>query len=385
MENFEYCNPVRIVFGAGSIARIADLIDRDHKVMVTYGGGSIKRNGVYDQVAEALTSHTWVEFGGIEPNPHYETCMKAVEKARAEGVDVLLAVGGGSVIDGTKFIAAALRYTHGDPWEILQTRGAHVNDAVPLGTVLTLPATGSEMNMAAVISREQTQEKLAFLRPAVFPRFSILDPRVTYTLPRKYIRNGLVDAFVHVMEQYATVDSKAPLQDRQAEAIAKTLVTEAQAILAEPPDYEARATFMWCTTQALNGWINCGVVQDWSTHMIGHELTAFFGVDHAESLAVVLPGVWTHQFAKKRAKLAQLARRIWHHTQGDEDTQARAAIERTEAFFHAVGMPTRLTDYGIDRDGIQRIVQRFAERDTRLGEHQDIGPAEIEKILTSRL
>ncbi len=385
MENFEYCNPVRIVFGAGSIARIADLIDRDHKVMVTYGGGSIKRNGVYDQVAEALTSHTWVEFGGIEPNPHYETCMKAVEKARAEGVDVLLAVGGGSVIDGTKFIAAALRYTHGDPWEILQTRGAHVNDAVPLGTVLTLPATGSEMNMAAVISREQTQEKLAFLRPAVFPRFSILDPRVTYTLPRKYIRNGLVDAFVHVMEQYATVDSKAPLQDRQAEAIAKTLVTEAQAILAEPPDYEARATFMWCTTQALNGWINCGVVQDWSTHMIGHELTAFFGVDHAESLAVVLPGVWTHQFAKKRAKLAQLARRIWHHTQGDEDTQANAAIERTEAFFHAVGMPTRLSDYGIDRDGIQRVVQRFAERDTRLGEHQDIGPAEIERILTSRL
>jgi len=385
MENFEYCNPVRIVFGAGSIARIADLIDRDHKVMVTYGGGSIKRNGVYDQVAEALTSHTWVEFGGIEPNPHYETCMKAVEKARAEGVDVLLAVGGGSVIDGTKFIAAALRYTHGDPWEILQTRGAHVNDAVPLGTVLTLPATGSEMNMAAVISREQTQEKLAFLRPAVFPRFSILDPRVTYTLPRKYIRNGLVDAFVHVMEQYATVDSKAPLQDRQAEAIAKTLVTEAQAILAEPPDYDARATFMWCTTQALNGWINCGVVQDWSTHMIGHELTAFFGVDHAESLAVVLPGVWTHQFAKKRAKLAQLARRIWHQTQGDEDTQARAAMERTEAFFHAVGMPTRLSDYGIDRDGIQRVVQRFAERDTRLGEHQDIGPAEIEKILTSRL
>lgn len=385
MENFEYCNPVRIVFGAGSIARIADLIDRDHKVMVTYGGGSIKRNGVYDQVAEALASHTWVEFGGIEPNPRYETCMKAVEKARAEGVGFLLAVGGGSVIDGTKFIAAALRYTHGDPWEILQTRGVHVTDAVPLGTVLTLPATGSEMNMAAVISREQTQEKLAFSRPEVFPRFSILDPRVTYTLPRKYIRNGLVDAFVHVMEQYATVDSKAPLQDRQAEAIAKTLVTEAQAILAEPPDYDARATFMWCTTQALNGWINCGVVQDWSTHMIGHELTAFFGVDHAESLAVVLPGVWTHQFEKKKAKLAQLARRIWHHTQGDEDTQARAAIERTEAFFHAVGMPTRLSDYGIDRDGIQRIVQRFAERDTRLGEHQDIGPAEIETILTSRL
>jgi len=385
MNNFEYHNPVRIVFGRDTIKRLGELIPTDQKVMIVYGGGSIKRNGVYDQVAAALKGHTWTEFGGIEPNPSYETCMQAVAKARDEGAGFLLAVGGGSVIDGTKFIAAALRYTRGDPWEILQTRGAYVTDAVPLGTVLTLPATGSEMNMFAVISRKQTQEKLAFPHPSVYPRFSILDPRVTFSLPRKYVRNGIVDAFVHVMEQYATVNANAPLQDRQAEAVAKTLVEQAAAILADPPDYDARATFMWCTTQALNGLINCGVVQDWTTHMIGHELTAFFGIDHAESLAIVLPGVWTHRFEAKKAKLAQLARRLWHVTQGDPADQARAAIERVEGFFHEVGMPTRLGDYQIGPDGIDRVVTRLAGRGVRLGEHQDIGPDDVRAILQSRL
>ena len=385
MNDFEYHNPVRIVLGKGTIARVGDLVSPSEKVMFLYGGGSIKKNGVHAQVADALANHEVVEFAGIEPNPRYETCMKAVELARKDGVGFLLAVGGGSVLDGTKFIAAAIRYRGKDPWKILTSHGSVVESAMPLGTVLTLPATGSEMNINSVISRKSTDEKLAFGSPHVYPRFSILDPQVTYTLPRNQLRNGIVDAFTHVMEQYATYSVNSPLQDHQAEAIVKTLVEIAPAVLAEKPDYDARASFMWCTTQALNGLIGCGVVQDWTTHMIGHELTAFFGVAHAESLAIVLPGVWEHQFHNKQGKQAQLARRTWHVTSGDEASQARAGIEKTEAFFHSVGMPTRLGDYGIDKAGIDKVVERFTKRKALLGEHQNISAQEVGEILESRL
>lgn len=385
MNDFEYYNPVRIVLGKGTIARLSDLVQPSEKVMFLYGGGSIKNNGVYSQVTDALAKHDVVEFAGIEPNPRYETCMKAVDLAKQERVDFLLAVGGGSVLDGTKFIAAAIEHKGEDPWEILTSSGAVVKSALPLGTVLTLPATGSEMNSFSVVSRASTDEKLAFGSPCVYPRFSILDPEVTYTLPRNQLRNGLVDAFAHVMEQYATHSVNSPLQDRQAEAVVKTLIEIAPAVLAEKPDYDARASFMWCTTQALNGLIGCGVVQDWTTHMIGHELTAFFGVAHAESLAIVLPGVWEHEFDNKRGKLAQLARRIWHVTSGDKTTQAKAAIEKTEAFFHSVGMPTRLGNYGVDEAGIRKVVDRFTERKTVLGEHENIEAQEVGAILQSRL
>lgn len=385
MNDFEYHNPVRIVLGKGSIARVGELVSPSEKVMFLYGGGSIKKNGVYNQVTDALAKHNVVEFAGIEPNPRYETCMKAVDLAKQEQVDFLLAVGGGSVLDGTKFIAAATKYDGEDPWEILTSGGAAVKSALPLGAVLTLPATGSEMNSFSVVSRESTDEKLAFGSPCVYPRFSILDPQVTYTLPRNQLRNGIVDAFAHVMEQYATQSVNSPLQDRQAEAVVKTLIEIAPAVLAEKPDYDARASFMWCTTQALNGLIACGVIEDWATHMIGHELTAFFGVAHAESLAIVLPGVWEHEFDNKRGKLAQLARRTWHVTSGDETAQAKAAIEKTEAFFHSVGMPTRLGDYGIDEAGIRKVVDRFTKRKTVLGEHENIKAQEVGAILRSRL
>jgi len=385
MNNFEFCNPTRIVLGKGMIAQLSDLIEPDWKIMFVYGGGSIKKNGVYDQVTKALAGRDVVEFGGIEPNPRFETCLKAVELAKKEGVDFFLAVGGGSVLDGTKFIAAACAYEGDDPWEILATHGDSVRSVMPLGAVLTLPATGSEMNGNSVISRASTDEKLAFVSPHAFPRFSILDPEVTYTLPKNQLRNGIVDATVHVMEQYATYDVDSPLQDRQAEAIVRTLIEIAPAVLAEKPDYNARASFMWCATQALNMLINCGVVQDWSTHMIGHELTAFFGIAHAESLAIVMPGVWEHQFENKKGKLAQLARRLWHVTGGDEDSQARAAIEKMETFFHSVGMPTRLSDYKIDEAGIAKVVDRFAERGTVLGEHENITAKETGEILRSRL
>jgi NADP-dependent alcohol dehydrogenase len=380
MNNFEFFNPVRIVFGKGNIPNVGKYIPAGRKVMMIYGTGSIKKNGVYEQVVQGLKGFRWVEFSGIEPNPLYETCMKAVEKIKTEKVDFLLAVGGGSVLDATKFIAAACCYQGLDPWEILATGGACVKSALPLGDVLTLPATGSEMNANAVISRRSSQEKLGFYSPLVYPVFSILDPEATYSLPKKQLRNGLVDAFVHVMEQYATYSVNTPLQDRQAEAVVRTLLDVADDVL-NKQDYDSRATFMWSATWALNGSLSRGVVEDWSTHGIGHELTAFFGVAHAESLAIVLPGVWKHQFENKKGKLAQLARRVWHITEGDETSQAQAAIEKTVQFFHSIGMPTQLSDFGISKADIQKVVERFRQRGTLMGEHNNIGAPQVEEIL----
>jgi NADP-dependent alcohol dehydrogenase len=379
MNNFEYYNPVRVVLGKGTIGKAASLIGTDKKIMLLYGGGSIKKNGVYDKVMAALKGRSVVEFAGIEPNPRYETCMKAVELARKENVNFLLCVGGGSVLDGTKFIAAAIPFNGGDPWQILTGQGS-IQSALPIGAILTLPATGSEMNCFAVISRESTQEKLAFGNPLVYPAFSILDPETTYSLPVNQLRNGIVDAFVHVMEQYATYSVNTPLQDRQAEAVVRTLIEIAPDVLSKT-DYDSRANFMWTATHALNGMIACGVVEDWSTHMIGHELTAFFGIAHAESLAAVLPGVWKHQFEHKKGKLAQLARRVWHIIDDNVDKQAQAAIDNTVAFFHSVSMPTQLSYYDIGKNDIEKVVQRIEQRNTVLGEHQNIKAAQVREIL----
>jgi len=381
MNNFTFYNPVRIVFGKGAIARLGELVPSRDKVMLIYGGGSIKKNGVYAQVKEALADREVVEFGGIESNPKLETCMNAVALAAQEGAEFLLAVGGGSVLDATKFIAAACSYVRDDPWEIVVTRGAVIRSAMPLGTVLTLPATGSEMNCISVISRESTDEKLAFKNPAVFPKFSVLDPEVTYSLPKKQLRNGVVDAFCHVMEQYITYDLATPLQDRQSEAIASTLVEWAERILSGQKDYDARANLMWCAAQALNGLTACGMVEDWATHMIGHELTAFFGLAHAESLAVVMPGVWRFEKESKKMKLAQLAERVWGVGEGSVDEKAEAGIKKTVAFFESVEMPTRLSDYGIGAEGIKRVVDRFSKRGTVLGENQDIDAERVGRIL----
>ncbi len=311
MQNFTYYNPVKIVFGRGSIAELPKLLPADAQILMTYGGGSIRRNGVYDQVVAALKGRAMLEFGGIEPNPHYETCMKAVEIVRANGVGFLLAVGGGSVLDATKFIAAASVYRGKDPWDIMTDWSLAPADALPLGSVLTLPATGSEMNGGSVVTRESIKEKLFFNSPHVFPRFSILDPETTFSLSSRQTANGVVDAFVHTTEQYLTFPADAALQDRQAEALLLTLLEEGPKAMDEPNNYEVRANLMWCATQALNGLIGCGVPQDWTTHMIGHELTALYGVDHAQSLAIVLPGVLQHQKDRKRAKLLQYSDRVW--------------------------------------------------------------------------
>lgn len=381
MENFTFYNPVKILFGKGQIANIAAEIPADAKILITYGGGSIKANGVYEQVKSALGGRNVLEFGGIEPNPHLETLLKAVELVRNESVDFLLAVGGGSVVDGTKFIAAAVHFA-GDPWDIL-AKNAPVTSAIPLGAVLTLPATGSEMNTNSVVTKWETQEKLYFSSPLVFPRFSVLDPETTFSLPSRQIGNGIVDAYTHVMEQYLTYPVNAPLQDRWAESILKTLIEEGPKTLANPQDYDARANVMWAATLALNGLIGAGVPQDWATHMIGHELTALHGLDHAQTLAIVLPSTLSVRRDRKWQKLLQYAERVWRIVDGSEEERVTEAIAKTRNFFESVGVRTRLSDYGVGVETIPVIIERFEQRGfVALGEHQDVNPQVVEQILT---
>lgn len=383
MQNFQYRNPTRIVFGKGTIAQLKTLIPAGERVLITYGGGSIKANGVYEQVKAALAGHTVFEFGGIQPNPLYETLMEAVKVVKREKITFLLAVGGGSVLDGTKFIGAAACYEGGDPWDIA-AKGAPVKAAVPVGSVLTLPATGSESNTFAVISRQSTQEKFGYGAELAYPQFAVLDPEVTMSLPEKQTRNGIVDAYVHVMEQYATYPANAPLQDRQAEGILLTLIEEGPKVLKEPRNYDARANILWSATQALSGLIGQGVPQDWATHMIGHELTAFFGLDHAETLAIVMPALLRDQMAVKSAKLAQYARRVYGVQEADEKKAAEAGVAKTEAFFHSLGMRTRFADYGVSaEDAAKKVSERFAARGTVLGEKQQVDPATVKRILAA--
>ncbi len=381
MQNFVYYNPVRIVFGKGTISSISELIPKDKKVMMVYGGGSIKKNGVYEQVKQALKGYKIVEFSGIEPNPAYETCMDAVKIVKEEKIDFLLSVGGGSVLDGTKFIAAAAKFEGGDPWKIL-SECAEIESALPLASIITLPATGSEMNALAVISKKATAEKFALCSWKVAPVFSIIDPETTYSLPRKQVVNGLVDTFVHVLEQYVTFNVNSPLQDRQAEAILNTIVEISDDVLNKANDYESRANFFWCATQGLNSLIACGVPQDWTTHKIGHELTALYGIDHGESLAIVLPRVWEYNLELKKEKILQYGKRVFDISGKDSGKTAMKIIDTTEKFFLKLGIKTKLSDYGIDsRDAAEKISARFESRATKLGEKGQLLPKDVKKIL----
>lgn len=384
MENFSYSNPVKIIFGKGGILKINNEIPAKSKVLIVYGGGSIKKNGVYNQVIEALSGYEVHEFSGIEPNPHYETCMEVVDVIKKKGIDYLLAVGGGSVIDATKFIVAAIYYDAGDPWEILSKR-AEIKKAMPFGTILTLPATGSEMNDGAVVTRATTQEKLAFASPMVYPKFSVLDPTTTYTLPPRQVGNGIVDTFVHVIEQYLTYyEGDSMLQDRMFEAILKTLVTEGPKALKTPMDYDVRANLMWASTWGLNGWFGRGVPQDWATHMIGHEITAFYGIDHAQTLATVLPGVMQVLHKQKAKKIITLGREVFNIHTNDESAAISQTIKAVEDFFHSVGVKTHLSDYGVGEEAIEKVSNRMAERQWKLGECGNITPDVVKEILTLR-
>jgi NADP-dependent alcohol dehydrogenase len=382
MDNFQFCNPVNIVFGKGQISKLNKLVPANTKIMLAYGGGSIFKNGVYNQVNEALAGYSLIEFGGIEPNPRYETLMKAVEIVKKEKVGFILAVGGGSVLDGVKFIAAAAHWDGEDPWEFLVNRKLLASSAVPLGSVLTLPATGSEMNSTAVVTRNSTQEKMAFASPAVLPKFSILDPTVVFSLPQKQVANGVVDAFVHVIEQYLTYPADAQIQDRFAESILITLLEEGPKVLADRNDYDAAANFMWAATMALNGLIGVGVPQDWATHMIGHELTAFYEIDHARTLAIVLPGIMQVKRENKREKLLQYGERVWGISTGSDDERIDATIRKTVEFFESVGIPTKLSAYGVGEDFIPVICDRFRQRGiTGMGERGDLTIEDIARLL----
>ena len=383
MLNFTFGNYTRILFGEGKISEIANEIPKDKKVLLIFGGGSIKRNGVYDQVVKALEGYKWGEFGGIEPNPQYATLMKAVELIKKEGYDYLLPVGGGSVIDGTKFIAAAVKYKGEDPWNML-SKGEPATDSLPLGCVLTLPATGSESNVGAVVSRGK--EKLPFYCMSARPLFAVLDPKVTLSLPPRQVANGVVDAFVHVMEQYLTFPVNAKVQDRFSEGLLLTLIEEGPKALANPEDLDVRANIMWTATLALNQLIGSGVPQDWTTHMIGHEITGYYGVDHGRTLTIVLPAVMKVRRKQKEEKLLQYAERIFGIKDGSVDERIDAAIAKTVEFFKKMEVPTSLADVKLGEPEIDTIVKSLeAHNRTGMSERQDIGPKECREILMAAL
>lgn len=381
MENFTFQNPTKIVFGAGQISALAELVPAKSRVLLIFGSGSIKHNGVHAQVRSALGSREVVECGGVEANPDYDTLMPFVRLAREVPDTFILAVGGGSVLDGAKFVAAAANYA-GEPWQILVDHGATVQSALPLGTVLTLPGTGSEANGAAVISRRAIQEKLHFIAPSVFPIFSILDPNVTMSLPTRQTVNGIGDAFVHVLEQYLTYPVGAAVQDRFAEGVLQVLIEEGAKVLASPTDYAARANIMWATTMALNGILSPGVPQDWASHMIGHELTALHGIDHARTLAVVVPSLLEVQKKQKWDKLLQYGERVWDLREGSPESRVAAAIERTRAWFESLGIATKLSAYVTPGNTAGDVSARLEKRGlTAIGERADISPAVVQTIL----
>ena len=386
MLNFDFYNPTQIVFGKDRIADLAKLVPAKAKVLILVGGASAEKTGTLAEVRQALGARQHDTFSGIEPNPSFDTAMQAVQKVRDGGYDFLLAVGGGSVIDAAKFIAAAVPF-EGDAWDILLQGGRNIKSALPFGTVLTLPATGSEMNNGSVITRRDIGAKLPFRSPHLFPRFSVLDPSKTYTLPPQQLANGVVDAFVHTVEQYLTYPVNAPLQDRFAESLLQTLVEIGPRLLAAPePDYDDRASLMWAATLALNGLIGAGVPQDWATHMIGHELTALHNIDHARTLAIVLPAMLNERRVQKRAKLLQYGERVWGIRSGSDDERISAAIDQTRDFFERMGIPTRLGAYGLGLDAIDVVIRQLeAHGMTQLSEHRDVSPAVSRRVLEAAL
>ncbi len=384
MNNFELYNPVNYIFGKGQIEKLITLVPKDAKILVAYGGGSIFKNGVYDQVKTALTGFDFIEFGGIEPNPRFETLMKAVEIIREQKITFILAVGGGSVIDGVKFISGAVNY-EGDAIEILKKRilFTDLSKVIPFGTVLTLPATGSEMNSGAVVTIGATQEKLTLGGSALFPKFSIVDPTVIVSLPKRQLQNGVVDAFTHVMEQYMTYKHDALLQDRLAESILQTLIEVGPSVVENPADYKLASNFVWSATMALNGLIQKGVPSDWATHMIGHELTALYEIDHARTLAIIGPNLYRVLFETKKEKLAQYGQRVWNLTGDSIDAIAHQAIDKTVDFFHTMGMKTKLSENTENyKETADFIVNRFQERGwLAMGEKQNITLEKVREIV----
>ncbi len=385
MLNFDFYNPTHIAFGQGKVAELDLLVPKDARVLILLGGRSAKENGTLDEVTKALGNRYVEQFSGIEPNPSYETLMQAVEQIKTNQLDFLLAVGGGSVIDGTKFVAAAVFATT-DPWDILLTTGQHINKALPFGTVLTLPATGSEMNNGSVITRKKTQDKLYFRSRYTFPQFSILDPTKSYTLPPRQLANGIVDAYTHIMEQYLTYPANALVQDRFAEGLLQTLIEIGPSLLADPENYNLQSNLMWTATLALNGLIGAGTPQDWATHMIGHEITALHGLDHAQTLAIILPTMLDIRRQEKHEKLLQYADRVWNISSGSEQQRIDAAINNTRQFFEQLGVATKLGNYDIDATAIPALLEQLESHGmVRLGEHGTVDLDVSREVLEASL
>ncbi|WP_296403833.1 iron-containing alcohol dehydrogenase [Psychrobacter sp.] len=385
MNNFQYYNPVRIVFGEGQIKQLADLVPTNARVLITYGGGSAKRTGTLDEVKATLDNsgqREIFEFGGIEPNPEFTTLMKAADMVNENNINFILAVGGGSVIDGSKFVSLVSSLQNEDgsvsrdkAWEALTSFCRNIKSAIDLGAVLTIPATGSEMNSGGVINYSERHAKLPFGNPLVYPKFSILDPTKTLTLPERQVMNGVADAFVHVMEQYLTYPVNAKVQDAFAESLLKTLITEGLAVKQNPEDLEIRKNIMWTATMALNGLIGAGVPQDWTTHMIGHELTSLHGIDHARTLTIVLPSVMRELKDSKKDKLLQYARNVWNIINDDnqltDDEVIEIAIANTEGFFRTLELPINFDDAKLDESAIDPIINQLKEHGmVALGEHK---------------
>jgi NADP-dependent alcohol dehydrogenase len=381
MFPFTFHNPTKVIFGKDTIGQAAREISQDAKIMVTYGAASAKKYGVLDEVLSALNGFNIIEFGGIEANPDYDTLMKGVSIARERNIDFVLAVGGGSVIDGAKFMAAAIPY-EGEPFSFLENKGADICRALPVGAVVTLPASGSEMNSRSIISRRSFGMKRALMNDCLFPRFAILDPTKTYTLPAGQTGNGVVDTFVHVLEQYLTYPVNGKVQDRLSEGLLLLLLEEGPRALAEPENYDVRANLMWAATLGLNGLIGAGVPQDWAAHRAGYELTVLFGLDHAQTLAVLVPAMLQVRAANKKEKLLQYARRIWGISSGTESSQIEAAIGQTRDFFEQMGVPTKLKDYGIHDFNVETIVEMLeAHGLSVMGEKNDVTADTMRKIL----
>jgi NADP-dependent alcohol dehydrogenase len=381
MGNFEFHAPTRVVFGQQQISKLGELIPAKARVLLLYGQGSIKKNGAYDEVKQALLAHELFEFCGIAPNPEYETLLEALAIIKKNNIDFILSVGGGSIIDAGKFLAAAACFV-GDPWEIVLSGGKLIHESLPHGAVLTLPAAGSEMNRWAVITRCALKIKRDFTHPSLFLRFVIMDPTKTFSLPPKQICNGIIDACVHVLEQYVTLPMDAPLHERQAEAVLLTLIEQGRRILRHPDDYQARANFMWAATAALNGHLDAGIVSDWTAHIIGHELTALYGLAHAESLAVLVPATFKILRMFKRERLIQYGRNIWHLNDDDPEVLITNAIQATEDFFVEVGAIVRLRYYGIDKNDFSMIANKIeAQGLLPLGERRNVDKELIIKIL----
>lgn len=380
MRNFTFVNPTKIHFGKDIIYKSLNReLSKDRKILITFGGGSVKKNGIYDQVKEALEGYDTTEFWGIEPNPTYETLIKAVEMVKESKIDFILAVGGGSVLDGSKFIAAAACYD-GDPWNLIM-RPALIKSALPLGTIITLPATGSEMNNGGVISKKSTQEKFSFGSEFTFPKFSILDPQVTYSLPKKQIACGIIDTFAHILEQYLTITGESLVMDRWAEGVLQSLIEIGPKAIANQNDYDTMANYMLCATMGLNGFTAMGVTVDWATHMIGHELTALHGLTHGVTLAIVYPALMRVMRKEKEGKLLQYGERVWGVTKGTVDERIDTTISKTEQFFRSLGIATTLSEHGVGTESFQKIHDRFIERRMKLGEGGIVTPEKVLEIL----